>query len=180
MLPVTARVGDWLERIVAFVKEMPEASSLLGEGDRKTLLANTWARILLLRMSENNFHFAVTRCDLGASSSSPPTEVVSGNAETSPSSPAGAGISSRQRSGGDVSLGRHSSSKTWIRQMRDTPTMATVETIQGFIAKCQALNIDNDEYRLLSKIVLFNKGKYWAGLALREAILHLLHRAIMQ
>jgi hypothetical protein len=140
MLPVLARVSDWFTKMVQFAKELPEFNQI-SESDRRTLMINAWARLLLLQMSENNFHFAVTRCDLDNNES----------------------FSSRSESptGSEASFSRvgKNSSKAWMRQMRETPTMAAVETIQSLIAKCQSLNIDAEEYVFLMKLVLFNKGK---------------------
>lgn len=59
MLPVSARVSDWLVKIIRFAKSIPEFMSLL-HNDKLALILNSWARLLLLYMAENNFQFAVT------------------------------------------------------------------------------------------------------------------------
>nr|UJP31523.1 putative steroidogenic factor 1 [Macoploma tenta] len=57
--PITSRVSDWLVKIVQFAKSIPEFSSL-SHNDKVTLVINSWTRILLLLMAENEFEFAVT------------------------------------------------------------------------------------------------------------------------
>lgn len=39
------------------------------------------------------------------------------------------------------------------------PTMKSVENLQGFIRKCQTMNLDQKEYAFLRMAVLFNSGK---------------------
>lgn len=59
LFPVSARVSDWLVKLVQFAKSLPEFASL-SHNEKVTLLLNSWARIMLLLMAENNFEFAVT------------------------------------------------------------------------------------------------------------------------
>lgn len=59
MYPITSRVSDWLVKIVQFAKSIPEFSSM-SQNDKLTLLINSWTRLLLLLMAENDFEFAVT------------------------------------------------------------------------------------------------------------------------
>lgn len=57
--PVSARVSDWLFKIVSFAKTIPEFSTL-SHNDKITLILNSWSRLMLLYMAESNFQFAVT------------------------------------------------------------------------------------------------------------------------
>ena len=57
--PITSRVSDWLVKIVQFSKSIPEFSNM-SSNDKLTLLSNSWSRILILFMAENEFEFAVT------------------------------------------------------------------------------------------------------------------------
>lgn len=57
--PVQARVQDWLIKIVQLAKLQPEFVRL-PQSDKLTLILNSWPRILLLHMAENNFQFVVT------------------------------------------------------------------------------------------------------------------------
>jgi hypothetical protein len=59
LFPVSARVSDWLVKIVQFAKSIPEFSTL-SHNDKITLILNSWSRLLLLYMAESNFQFAVT------------------------------------------------------------------------------------------------------------------------
>jgi hypothetical protein len=59
LFPVSARVSDWLVKMVRFAKSIPEFSSL-SHNDKVTLILNSWSRLLLLYMAESNFQFAVT------------------------------------------------------------------------------------------------------------------------
>lgn len=59
MFPVSSRVSDWLVKTVQFAKSIPEFLAL-SQNDKVTLLLNSWTRVLLLFMAENNFEFAVT------------------------------------------------------------------------------------------------------------------------
>ena len=59
LFPVTARVSDWLVKIVHFAKSQPEFTTL-PHTDQVSLILHSWARILLLFMAETNFEFAVT------------------------------------------------------------------------------------------------------------------------
>ncbi|XP_005110472.1 serine-rich adhesin for platelets [Aplysia californica] len=59
LFPVSARVSDWLVKMVRFAKSIPEFSSLC-HNDKVTLILNSWSRLLLLYMAESNFQFAVT------------------------------------------------------------------------------------------------------------------------
>ncbi|XP_059138473.1 photoreceptor-specific nuclear receptor-like [Physella acuta] len=59
LFPVSARVSDWLVKIVQFAKSIPEFSSL-SHNDKVTLTLNSWSRLMLLYMAESNFQFAVT------------------------------------------------------------------------------------------------------------------------
>lgn len=57
--PITSRVSDWLVKIVQFSKSIPEFQSM-SQNDKMTLLLNSWTRMLLLLMAENDYEFAVT------------------------------------------------------------------------------------------------------------------------
>lgn len=59
MFPVSARVSDWLVKVVQFAKSIPEFLAL-DHNDKVTLILNSWSRLLLLYMAESNFQFAVT------------------------------------------------------------------------------------------------------------------------
>ncbi len=59
LFPVTARVSDWLVKIVHFSKSQPEFVNL-PHSDQISLVLHSWSRVLLLYMAENSFHFAVT------------------------------------------------------------------------------------------------------------------------
>lgn len=59
MYPITSRVSDWLVKIVKFSKSIPEFETL-SQNDKMTLLLNSWTRLLLLYMAEQDFEFAVT------------------------------------------------------------------------------------------------------------------------
>lgn len=59
LFPVSARVSDWLVKIVQFAKSIPEFSAL-SHNDKITLILNSWSRLMLLYMAESNFQFAVT------------------------------------------------------------------------------------------------------------------------
>ena len=75
LLPVGSRVSDWLVKIIQFVKSVPEFHSLT-HNDKLTLILNSWTKIMLLYMAENNFQFVVTPvhhsgADLGESQATP-------------------------------------------------------------------------------------------------------------
>lgn len=59
MFPISSRVSDWLVKIVKFSKSIPEFETL-SQNDKMTLLLNSWTRLLLLYMAEQDFEFAVT------------------------------------------------------------------------------------------------------------------------
>lgn len=59
LFPVSARVSDWLVKLVQFTKSIPEFSSL-SHNDKVTLILNSWTRMMLLYMAESSFQFAVT------------------------------------------------------------------------------------------------------------------------
>ena len=59
LLPVTARVSDWLVKIIDFALSMPEFNCLT-ENDKTRLIYNSWTRLLLICMAETSFEFAVT------------------------------------------------------------------------------------------------------------------------
>ena len=59
MYPITSRVSDWLVKLVKFSKSIPEFETL-SQNDKMTLLLNSWTRLLLLYMAEQDFEFAVT------------------------------------------------------------------------------------------------------------------------
>ncbi|GFO07188.1 nuclear receptor subfamily 0 group b member 1 [Plakobranchus ocellatus] len=59
LLPVSARVSDWLDKAVRFAKSIPEFAAL-SQKDQTTLVLSSWARLVLLYMAEANFQFAVT------------------------------------------------------------------------------------------------------------------------
>ncbi|RUS80793.1 hypothetical protein EGW08_011463 [Elysia chlorotica] len=59
LLPVSARVSDWLDKAVRFARSIPEFASL-SRDDQTQLVLSSWARLVLLYMAEANFQFAVT------------------------------------------------------------------------------------------------------------------------
>ena len=60
MYPVSARVSDWLLKVVQFANSIPCFREEVNHSDRLTLILNSWSRLLLLFMAESNFQFAVT------------------------------------------------------------------------------------------------------------------------
>lgn len=62
--PITSRVSDWLVKIVQFSKSIPEFQTM-SQNDKMTLLLNSWTRMLLLLMAENDYEFAVTPLHCG-------------------------------------------------------------------------------------------------------------------
>lgn len=118
LLPVGSRVSDWLVKIVQFVKSVPEFHSLT-HNDKLTLIMNSWTKIMLLYMAEDNFQFVVT-----------------------PIHHSGSNIEESQAT-----------------QSPEEPTMKSAETIQTFVKKFQAMNLDQKEYAFLRMAVLFNTGK---------------------
>ncbi|XP_076451868.1 uncharacterized protein LOC143287635 [Babylonia areolata] len=60
MYPVSARVSDWLVKVVQFAHSVSCFREDLTPGDQFTLLLNSWSRLLLLFMAESNFQFVVT------------------------------------------------------------------------------------------------------------------------
>lgn len=123
LLPVTARVSDWVVKIISYAQSLPEFTNL-SFNDRVTLILNSWARLLLLCMAETSFEFAVTPKD-----------------------------------NGDMSSNDSDGPSRGPRISDDLPTMRGVESIQGFIRKCQCLSLDNREYEYLKTITLFNPGR---------------------
>ncbi|XP_052081746.1 protein dissatisfaction-like isoform X1 [Mytilus californianus] len=121
LLPVGSRVSDWLVKIVQFVKSVPEFHSV-SHNDKITLILNSWTKIMLLYMAEDNFEFVVT-----------PTHHSKQDLEESQATPS-----------------------------PEEPTMKSSETIQTFIRKFQAMNLDQKEYAFLRMAVLFNSG--YAGI----------------
>ncbi|KAI8795883.1 photoreceptor-specific nuclear receptor, partial [Biomphalaria glabrata] len=85
LLPVSARVSDWLVKIVQFAKSIPEFTALC-HNDKVTLILNSWSRLMLLYMAESNFQFAVTpiptvessNCDSNPSQDEPIMKSVEG------------------------------------------------------------------------------------------------------
>ena len=59
LLPISARISDWLVKTVQFCKTLPEFNNL-SHNDKFTMVLHAWPRILLLFMAETNFQFAVT------------------------------------------------------------------------------------------------------------------------
>ncbi|CAH1775668.1 unnamed protein product [Owenia fusiformis] len=59
LLPIGARVSDWLVKIIQFAISVPEFSTLT-HNDKVVLILNCWEKLMLLFMAENNFHFVVT------------------------------------------------------------------------------------------------------------------------
>ncbi|KAI0214214.1 hypothetical protein LSAT2_000689, partial [Lamellibrachia satsuma] len=115
LLPVSARVLDWLLRTVRFARALPQFANL-SHHDKVALLLNSWPRVLLLYMAETDFEFAVTTVPSGPTT----VEGASGDSEV--------------------------------------PTMNSVEGIQRFIRKCQALNLDSTEYEYMRIATLFHRG----------------------
>ncbi|GFS19752.1 nuclear receptor subfamily 0 group B member 1 [Elysia marginata] len=78
LLPVSARVSDWLEKAVRFAHSIPEFA-FLSTQDQTNLVLSSWARLVLLYMAEANFQFAVTphspRASSASGSDSAPTSV---------------------------------------------------------------------------------------------------------
>lgn len=60
MYPVSARVSDWLVKLVQLAHSVQYFREELTSGDKLTLLLNSWSRLLLLFMAESNFQFVVT------------------------------------------------------------------------------------------------------------------------
>lgn len=60
MYPVSARVSDWLLKVVQFANSIHCFREEVNHSDRLTLILNSWSRLLLLFMAESNFQFAVT------------------------------------------------------------------------------------------------------------------------
>ena len=118
LLPVSARVSDWLGKIVDFAKSQPEFSGL-PESDKVTLMQHCWTRLMLLFMAETNFQFAVTPVHEYADDGRPPA--ISGIDPTE-------------------------------------PTMDSVELVQNFIKKCQALQVDSEDFKCLKMYTLFHSG----------------------
>ena len=118
LLPVRARVSDWMLKVVQFAKTQPEFASLPSANDKLALLAQSWARLLLLFMAETNFEFAVTPIHMGEDEDTTPM---------------------------------------WDPE---SPTMQSVQAVQGFIKKCQTLNLDTNEYHFMRMAVLFHTGKF--------------------
>jgi hypothetical protein len=115
LYPVSARVSDWLVKIVQFTNTLPEFISL-SHNDKVQLVLNSWARLLLLYMAENNFHFVVTP------------------------------------------MGSEESQDEKVASNPDTPTMRSVDALQGFLRKCQSLHLDSKEYDYIRMITLFKQG----------------------
>jgi len=59
LFPVSARVSDWLVKLVHFARSLPEFANL-PHNDKVTLILHSWGRLLLLYMAETNFQFVVT------------------------------------------------------------------------------------------------------------------------
>ena len=57
--PVRARVSGWLAQTIQFAKSLAEFSSLCLD-DQLLIVSNTWAKMLVVFMAENNFEFAVS------------------------------------------------------------------------------------------------------------------------
>jgi len=62
LFPVTARVSDWVVKIISYAQSLPQFATLPCN-DRVTLILNSWARLLLLCMAETGFEFAVSPKD---------------------------------------------------------------------------------------------------------------------
>ena len=131
LLPVSARISEWLLKVVQFVKSLPEFASL-SQNDKLSLLQGAWSRLLLLQMAENHFQFAVN----------PSCAYATTTTTTADVSGSGSG---------------HSPTPTPPR-----PTLDTVESITGFIRKCQGLGIGAEEMNYLKLLTLFNPSKYRA------------------
>ncbi|KAK7093337.1 photoreceptor-specific nuclear receptor-like [Littorina saxatilis] len=87
MYPVSARVSDWLLKVVQFANSIQVFREELNHNDRLTLILNSWSRLLLLFMAESNFQFAVTplrtepeasECEGGPSPDEPTMKSVEG------------------------------------------------------------------------------------------------------
>lgn len=59
LLPVSARISDWIVKLVDFASALPEFSNLC-LADKVTLIQGSWSKIIILYMAETNFHFVVT------------------------------------------------------------------------------------------------------------------------
>lgn len=128
LLPVSARVLDWLLRTVRFARALPQFANL-SHHDKVALLLNSWPRVLLLYMAETDFEFAVTTV---------PSGLTGGGDTRSPVPP-----TTVEGASGDS----------------EVPTMNSVEGIQRFIRKCQALNLDSTEYEYMRIATLFHRGE---------------------
>ena len=69
LFPVRARVSFWLGQTVKFAKSLAEFSSLCFD-DQMIVINNTWAKMLVVFMAENNFEFAVSTVAAGTDSDS--------------------------------------------------------------------------------------------------------------
>lgn len=76
LLPVSARISDWLVKMIQFAKSLPEFVSL-PHNDKVMLIHNSWSRLLLLYMAETNFQFAVTPLGITNPKPTPPESRVS-------------------------------------------------------------------------------------------------------
>ena len=130
LLPVSARVLDWLLRIVRFARALPQFATL-SHHDKVTLLLNSWPRILLLYMAETDFEFAVTAAPRGGATG----EKSNSNSSAKPMSTDSPSL--------DCGV----------------PTMSSVEDIQRFIRKSQTLNLDSTEYEYMRMATLFHRGE---------------------
>ena len=131
LLPVSARVLDWLLRIVRFARALPQFATL-SHHDKVTLLLNSWPRILLLYMAETDFEFAVTAAPRGGATGD---ESNANNSSAKPMSTDSPSL--------DCGV----------------PTMSSVEDIQRFIRKSQTLNLDSTEYEYMRMATLFHRGE---------------------
>ena len=130
LLPVSARVLDWLLRIVRFARALPQFATL-SHHDKVTLLLNSWPRILLLYMAETDFEFAVTVAPCGGATGDKSNTSLS----ATPMSMDASSVECR------------------------IPTMSSVEDIQRFIRKSQTLNLDSTEYEYMRMATLFHRGE---------------------
>ena len=154
LLPVSARVLDWLLRTVRFARALPQFARL-SHHDKVALLLNSWSRVLLLYMAETDFEFAVTAVPCGCTGGGGGD--ASAPSPAPPTPPEGASVD------GEV------------------PTMNSVEGIQRFIRKCQALNLDSTEYEYMRMATIFHRGKtsFLCDVTIRFVFIFSLHPSIL-
>ncbi|XP_013410934.1 nuclear receptor subfamily 2 group C member 1-A [Lingula anatina] len=128
--PVSSRVSDWVTKTFQFANSL-ENFKRLTIRDKAGLINASWARLVLLFMSENNFQFVVT----------PHYNDVSDTASVASSSSSSC---SSCQCGNSVN--------------QDTPTVGRVEEIERVIQKFRNLGLNSRTFDLLRTAVLFHTG----------------------